>query len=263
MVRAARENEKNIFCFEVDFETANFADELINFRESLSATGEIIATLPGAKSIRDGVIGFKILFASSAASPKIQAIAEAGAAEIIFNSSLNVFSNDAPGVLAQIVKYGEETASKLGKRIRFKTSSDEIELSPEKLQLVFYVLLHLVRNAVDHAVETIGQIEIQLAAQANNLRLIVSDNGRGIIRDEIKAAAVEKNLISRDKILTEQETLDLIFLSEFSTKSVVTEISGRGVGLDAVKFAVEKAGGTINVKSRNGKGTVFEIVLPQ
>ena len=245
------------------FETANFADKLVNFRESLSAAGEIIATLPGTKSSGDGVIGFQILFASSAASPKIQAIAEAGAAEIIFNSSLNVFSNDAPGVLAQIVKHGEETAKKLSKRIRFKASSDEIELSPEKLQLVFDILLHLVRNAVDHAVETSGQIEIQLAAQANNLRLIVSDNGRGISADEIKATAVERNLISRDKSLTEQETLDLIFLPEFSTKSVVTEISGRGAGLDAVKFAVEKVGGAINVKSRNGKGTIFEIVLPQ
>jgi two-component system chemotaxis sensor kinase CheA len=122
-------------------------------------------------------------------------------------------------------------ASKLGKRIRFKTSSDEIELSLEKLRLVFDILLHLVRNAVDHAFETSGQIEIQLAAQANNLRLIVSDDGRGISANEIKAAAVKKNLISRDKISIQQEMLDLIFLPEFSTKSFVTEISGRRVGL--------------------------------
>jgi sensor histidine kinase regulating citrate/malate metabolism len=203
--------------------------------------------LPGTKSGEDGVIDFQILFASSAASPKIQAIAEAGAVEIIFNSSLYVFSNDAAGVLAQIVKHGEETASKLGKRIRFKVSSDDIELSLEKPRLVFDVLLHLVRNAVDHAFETSGQIQVQLAAQANNLRLIVSDDGRGISANEIKAAAVEKNLISRDKILTEQETLDLIFLPEFSTKSFVTKISGRGGGL-----------GAINIKSRIGKGTVFD-----
>jgi two-component system chemotaxis sensor kinase CheA len=185
-VRAARENEKNLLCFEVNFETANFADELINFRESLSAAGEIIATLPGAKASGDGRIGFQILFASSAASPKIQAIAEASAAEVIFNSSPDVFSNDVRSVLAQIVRHGEETASKLGKRIRFKTFFDEIKLSPDKLRLIFDVLLHLVRNAVDHAVERSGQIEIRLETDANNLRLIVSDDGRGISADEIK-----------------------------------------------------------------------------
>lgn len=266
-IRAARENDKNIFCFEVSFETAHFADELITFRESLSTAGEIIATLPGAQLSDDRKIGFRILFASAAESSTIETIAKASAAEVIFNSpsfslSSNVFSNNASGVLAQIVKHGEETASQLGKHVRFKTSADEIKLSPRNLQLVFDVLLHLVRNAVDHAVETSGQIEIQLTVRANNLRLTVSDDGRGIVADEVKAAAVEKNLIFADEILTEQETLDLIFLPKFSTKSVVTEISGRGVGLDAVKFAIEKAGGAVNVTSRNGKGTIFEIVLP-
>lgn len=262
--RAARENEKNIFCFEVDFETANFADELIAFRTSLSAAGEIIATLPGAKSSDDGGrIGFQILFAASAESPEIRRIAEAGAARIIFDSSPEVFSNDAPGILAQIVRHGEETAKKLGKRIRFKTSFDEVKLSPAKLRLVFEVLLHLVRNSVDHAIETSGLIEIRLKTEANNLRLTVSDDGRGISADEVKAAAVKKNLISADKILTEQEAIDLIFLPQFSIKSAASEMSGRGVGLDAVKFAVEEAGGKISVTSRTGKGTSFEIVLPQ
>ena len=262
-IRAARENEKNIFCFEVGFEAANFADELINFRESLNAAGEIIATLPSTKTNADGKIGFQILFASAMENPKIEAIAEAGAAEIIFNSSPGVFSNDVPGVLAQVVKHGEETAEKLGKRIRFETSIDEVKPSPRSLKLIFDVLLHLVRNAVDHAVETSGQIEIHLKTEENNLRLLVSDDGSGIDWDDIKAKAVEKKLISGDVILTEQETLDLIFLPELSTKSAVTEISGRGIGLDAVKFAIEKAGGVINVGSRSGKGTVFDIILPQ
>lgn len=262
-VRAARENGKDISCFEVNFEIANFDDELINFRESLSAVGEIIATLPGAKTSSDGKIGFRILFAGSAESPKVEAIAKACAAQTIFNSSPNVFSMDAPDILGQIVRHGKETASKLGKDIQFKTSFDEIKLSPRNLKLIFDVLLHLVRNAVDHAVETSGQIEIQLTTQANNLRLIVSDDGRGINAEEIKAVAVKKNLISAGKTLTEQKAIDLIFLPEFSTKSAVTEISGRGVGLDAVKFAVEKAGGAVKVTSRNGKGTSFEIVLAQ
>ena len=229
----------------------------------MSAAGEIIATLPSAKFNADERLGFQILFASSAESPKIQAIAEASGAKIIFNSSPTVFSNDTTGVLAQIVKHGAETASKLGKRIKFETSTDETKLSPRNLKLVFDVLLHLIRNAVDHAVETSGQIEIRLKTEGNNLRLTVSDNGSGIVTDEIKTAAVEKNLISAGKTLTEQEAIDLIFLPEFSTKTVVTETSGRGIGLDAVKVAIEKAGGAVSDKSRNGKGTIFEIVLPQ
>lgn len=268
-IRAAAENEKTVFCFEVGFEAANFAEQLISFREILFAAGEIIATLPGAKSSAGGKIGFQILFASSVEMPKIEAIAEAGAAQIIFNSASpedqkaeKVFSNDARGVLAQIVEHGEQTARKLGKEIFFETSHSETRLSPANLKLVFDSLLHLVRNAVDHAVETNGRIEIRLTADANGLRLIVSDDGRGIDAEAVRVKAVEKNLISADRILTEQQKLDLIFLPELTTKTRATEISGRGVGLDAVKFAIEKAGGEISVRSRIGKGTVFEIVLP-
>jgi chemotaxis protein histidine kinase CheA len=264
-IRAARADKKNIFCFEVGFETAKFADELINFREILCEAGEIIATLPGAKFNHDGKIGFQILFASLADTSEIEAIAEAGTAEVIFNSSPVIFSNDGAGVLAQIVEHGKETAEKIGKRIRFKTSAVGIKLSPRRLKLIFDVLLHLVRNAVDHAVETSGQIEIHLKTDENRLRLIVSDDGRGIDSERIKAKAVEQNLISGEKILTAQEALDLIFLPELSTKSAAAtdEISGRGIGLDAVKFEIEKVGGKISVVSQSGKGATFEIVLPR
>jgi chemotaxis protein histidine kinase CheA len=94
------------------------------------------------------------------------------------------------------------------------------------------------------------------------LRLSVRDNGNGIDGEKIKAKAIEKKLIAGDENLTAQETIDLIFTPEFSTKSAVTEISGRGVGLDAVKFAVEEAGGKVTVKSDGEKGTAFEIFLP-
>ena len=80
---------------------------------------------------------------------------------------------------------------------------------------------------------------------------------------DLKTKAIEKNLIAADNDLSEAELIDLIFQPEFSTKSVVTETSGRGIGLDAVKSLIEKAGGTITVKSAAGKGTSFEISLPQ
>lgn len=260
-IRSAQESEKNLFCFEVVYDLASFADELINFRESLNESGEIIATLPGVKS-NGGKIGFRILYASAAEILKINSIAEAGAAEIIFNSSPDAFSADAPGVFAQIVNHGKTTAEKLGKQVEFAISADEANLPPDKIKTIFDVSLHLVRNAVDHAVETTGKIEIELKDEKNGWRLTVSDDGRGIDLKRIKEKAVEGNFIA-DAPLTERETINLIFLPEFSTKSNVTEISGRGIGLDAVKSAVEKVGGKIVVESRSGRGTTFEIFLPR
>ena len=261
-VRSALEtDEMNLFCFEVGYDTANFAGALINFREILDKSGEIIATLPGVKFNGGGKIGFRILYASAVEMPKIRAIAEASAAAIIFNSSPNVFSGDAAGVLAQVAEHGRVTAEKLGKQIEFKVTAVETLLPPDTLKTIFDIALHLVRNAVDHAVETNGKIEISLKGEKTGWLLIVSDDGRGIDLEKIKAKAVQEKLIA-DAPLTERETIDLIFLPEFSTKTTVSEISGRGIGLDAVKSAIEKRGGKINVQSRSGKGTTFEIFLP-
>ena len=261
-LHSALQNEKNIYCLEVDFELKTFADGLISFREALNSCGEIIATMPGVNASGDEKIGFQILFASAAERSEIQAISDGSAAEIIYDSAPEVFSNDAPGVLAEIVKHGRETAKKLGKQVRFETLSDETNLSDDKLKIVFEILLHLVRNAVDHAVETSGKIEISLKEEKNGWRLTVSDDGRGIDLEKIKTKAIKEKLFA-DEILTERETIDLIFLPEFSTKQSVTETSGRGVGLDAVKSAVEKSGGKIKVESRRGRGATFEIFLPR
>ncbi len=108
-----------------------------------------------------------------------------------------------------------------------------------------------------------GKIKINLKAEENGLSIIVADNGNGINPTKLKAMAVEKNLISENEILTEQAILNLVFQSELSTATEITEISGRGIGLDAVKTSIEESGGIIKVTSRIGKGTTFEIFLPQ
>ena len=167
------------------------------------------------------------------------------------------------GILSKVVEHGENLADKLGKEIKFEIYADQIKLSDEKIKLVFDILLHLTRNAVDHAIEKKGEIEISIRADENGQHLIFADNGSGIDLKKVRAKAIEKKLISADTVLTKQATLNLIFQSEFSTASKITEISGRGIGLDAVKDAVEKADGKISVKSRNGKGTTFEIFLPE
>lgn len=256
-LRSATRARENLYVLEIGFSAANFADGLINFREALSESGEIIATFPGAKFNAGGEIGFCILLASPA---RIAEIKTSGAAAI-FQYSPDDFPKDFKGAAAQVIRHGAAIAEKFGKRIRFEVRADEINLPPRELKLVFDVLLHLVRNAIDHAIESEGEIKIELKIEDEGFRLIVADDGRGIDTKKIKAKAIEKKLIA-DVNLTERETLDLIFLPEFSTKSAVTEISGRGIGLDAVKNAVERANGKIAVETRKGKGATFDIFFP-
>ena len=257
---AALHDAQNLYYIEVHFELADFTDKFKELREFLINEGKIIATFPSAKF--DGKISFKIILVSLAIRAGIEKIAEKYAAKILLHLSPKIFTNDLQGVLSKVVAHGEDLANKFGKEIEFKISTDELSLSAEKLKLVFDVLLHLTRNAVDHAIEKKGRIEISVKADENGLHLQIADDGNGVDLEKVKAKAIEKNLISADEILSEQATLDLIFQSEFSTASELTEISGRGVGLDVVKNTVEKADGTIIVKSQDSKGTTFEIFLP-
>ncbi len=256
-------DEKTIYLIEASFDAANFAAGFKDFREILSQSNEIIATLPSPKFKDSGKISFQFLFASFLQTDQIQKLAEPNAARIILDTSEKVFSNDLQGILSQVAEHGTTIAKKFGKQIEFKCSADQIKLSAQKLKLIFDVLIHLTRNAVDHAIESAGKIEINLKIEENKLNLSVSDDGRGINLEKVKAKAIEKNLISGGNNLSEQETLDLIFLPELSTAAELTEISGRGIGLDSVKDAVEAANGEINVKSRSGRGTTFEIFLPK
>lgn len=262
-LRSATLENKNLFCLEIGYALAEFAEGIVDFREILNASGEIIATLPSAELSRDGKIGFQILYASSANRSEINLIAEKTGAAIIFDASPNVSLNEFRNAAAHVVRHGRETARKHGKQIDFEVVADEAEFSGETLKIVFDVLLHLVRNAVDHAIETSGKIKINWQVETDNFRLTVSDDGIGIDLSALKARAATKNLLAHGVALTERETIDLIFLPEFSTKTKVTETSGRGVGLDSVKTAVTEFGGTIAVKSESGKGTTFEIVLPR
>lgn len=270
-VNSALRIGKDIFCLGIGFDLANFADELTDFREDLSEKCEIIATLPGAKFSGQGKIGFQILLA---ASENIEEIIEKHSAEIIFQTARQEFSGDLRGVSAQVAAHGKSLAEQLYKEVEFEVSGAETEISPELLKIVFDALLHLVRNAVDHAIEKTneriaankkpqGQIKINFSGAENDFRLTISDDGRGIDAEKIRTKAIEKKLISGRENLSEQSLLDLIFKPEFSTAERLTEISGRGIGLDAVKDSVEKIGGKIIVKSRKQTGTTFEISLPK
>ncbi len=249
---------KKISVLEISFKTADFAAQLIKFRGSLNLFGEIIATFPSAKA--GGGIGFRFLTASSEA---VEDWAKANSANVGWNFSPDKSADGIGEVFRQITRHGAEVAVRLNKQIEIETQSDAMDFSPAELKLVFEVLLHLVRNAVDHAVERVGKIKIQIKKEPQGFRLSVADDGRGIDFEKVKAAAIEKKLVSAAENITEAETIELIFQTEFSTKSESDEISGRGIGLDVVKYAVEKSGGKLSVATAKGKGTTFDVFLPR
>ncbi len=161
----------------------------------------------------------------------------------------------------------------LKKELTLVIEGEEAELDKGMVDDLIEPLIHLVRNSVDHGIElpeerkTLGKTEpatIKLSAfnEGNSITVIVSDNGRGLNFDRIKEKAIENGLITKDKILDEQEIVSLIFEPGFSTSEKITSISGRGVGLDAVKKNINKLNGTITVNSTLGKGTSFIIRLP-
>ena len=261
VINALREG-KNILCAHIGFEPADFAVEYRNLQKVLSEKSEIIAALPGAKFNSLGKIGFQLFLVSRETSEYFQKLLENYSAEIVSHTC----PSDAPKalfeMLSQIAAHGENIAAQLGKVISITILTNETRLSGETAKAVFDILLQLLRNAVHHAFEKSGKIEIRLFDAADGLHLTFADDGNGVDLAAIRLRAVEKDLISDDDLLSDEQTLELIFVPELSTLETATEISGRGIGLDAVKDTVEKIYGKISVKSRKTLGTTFEIFLP-
>ncbi|CAN5428109.1 hypothetical protein BH10ACI1_BH10ACI1_24550 [soil metagenome] len=270
IILAEVSNGKNIFLVDMVFELRNFSDEFKKLREILLEKGEIIATFPNPGVAEKNKIGFRVCFASAENAKSLRKIAENFTVVIIQQNTLP--ENELEKILSRIAPHCKDLARKSGKEIEFQVFASQISLPPEISNLLFDILLHLTRNAVDHAIEPIevrltkgkkqnGTIKISLKRTKIGFKIVVADDGKGLDLNKIKAKAIEKGHIFPDKILTESEMLDLIYLPEFSTAETLTEISGRGVGLDAVKKLVENANGKINVKSRRDFGTTFEVIL--
>ncbi|MCE2679770.1 MAG: chemotaxis protein CheA, partial [Burkholderiales bacterium] len=161
----------------------------------------------------------------------------------------------------------------LGKQISLDISGEDTELDKSVVERIGDPLMHLVRNAIDHGLETederaltgksmVGRIGLHAYHDSGHIVIEVSDDGRGLNRDKILRKAIEKGLIPPDVPLSDQEINQLIFLPGFSTADKVTDISGRGVGMDVVKRNIEALRGTVRVRSTIGVGSTFEIRLP-
>jgi chemotaxis protein histidine kinase CheA/CheY-like chemotaxis protein len=175
-------------------------------------------------------------------------------------------------VLADLVRYARTLAEAQGKAVRIVLQGEDAQLERSVLDGLSEPLLHLVRNAIDHGIElpierrSKGEAVLTIRAEtvAANVVFTITDDGRGIDPEKVRAVAVERGLLDADRAegLLEKDVLDLLFLHGFSTRSDVTELSGRGVGLDVVRSSVEAVGGAVAVASELGKGTRFTLVLP-
>ncbi len=170
-------------------------------------------------------------------------------------------------------RIARDASQELGKTIQFVTVGEHVEMDKIVLDKVSDPLTHLVRNAVDHGLETAEERQsagkpaggvITLKAQQQEDRILISltDNGRGLNPAKLIAKAVEKGLISAEEKLSDQDAYSLIFRPGFSTKEQVTELSGRGVGMDVVQRAVDDLKGTIEIQTVLGQGSTFVISLP-
>ena len=162
-------------------------------------------------------------------------------------------------------------ADAAGKPIRLEMTGEDVRIDRSLVELLADPLLHLARNAVDHGVEPPGQrgdkpgeatLRVTAERMPGQVRITVSDDGQGIDRQAVRRAAEARGLITPGETLTEAATHALLLRAGFSTRDVVTDVSGRGVGLDVVHDAVRRAGGHMGIASTRGRGTVFTLTLP-
>ena len=166
-----------------------------------------------------------------------------------------------------------DVSQKLGKNIELLMEGENTELDKTMLEQLTDPLVHIVRNSIDHGIESpeqriaAGKPEkgvVKMAAfhQGGNILIQITDDGAGINIDKVRQKAIEKGVIEADNNLTHEEVVDLIFHPGFSTADVVSDVSGRGVGMDVVRRNIRGLGGTVEVKTKRGEGSVFTIRLP-
>ncbi|MGC2166587.1 MAG: chemotaxis protein CheA [Gallionella sp.] len=172
-------------------------------------------------------------------------------------------------------RLARDLARSLGKEVELLLVGEETEMDKTMIEDLNDPLVHLVRNAVDHGVETTegrvaankpekSVVELSARQEGDHILITIADDGRGMRPEVIRNKAVEKGLITNEiaNTLDETQCLELIFLPGFSTKDEISSVSGRGVGMDVVKTNIQKLNGIVNIRSEYGKGTAITIQLP-
>ena len=210
---AALAEGSNIYVMEVVFEVSDFDERFRKLKERLAELGELISTSP---TMKDDKIIFQLVYASKTEKIPLQTL------------------------LRQAALTGKSLAANLNKHVEFVVRGEEILLERSIGDALTDVLLHLVRNAVDHGIESDGTVVLEATQDGDHALITVTDDGRGIA----------------------PENLSLVFQPGFSTAKEITDLSGRGVGLDVVNTIIKNVGGSVSVTSEPSKGSSFKIKFP-
>ena len=172
-------------------------------------------------------------------------------------------------------RLARDLARSLGKDVELVLSGEETEMDKTMIEDLNDPLVHLVRNAVDHGVETVEErraagkpeksmVELSARQEGDHILIVIADDGKGMRPEVIRNKAIDKGLITSEmaNTLDENQCLELIFLPGFSTKEEISAVSGRGVGMDVVKTNIQKLNGSIQITSEPGRGTTISISLP-
>ena len=191
----------------------------------------------------------------------------------IQDSVMAIRAQPVKSVFQRMPRLAREVAMQVGKSVRLVTEGENTEVDKTVIERLSDPLTHMIRNAIDHGLErpekrlAAGKPEeglVRLSALHRSGRIVIeiSDDGAGINRERVRSIAIEKGLIPPDSKLSDEETDNLIFLPGFSTAATISDISGRGVGMDVVKRSIQALGGRISITSVPGKGSTFTMSLP-
>jgi two-component system chemotaxis sensor kinase CheA len=173
----------------------------------------------------------------------------------------------------KMVRVVRDTSQKAQKKIELKLKGESTEIDRNMVEKFYDPLMHMVRNSVDHGIETpaerlkagkpeTGTVVLSAYHQGGNVCVEIRDDGKGLDKEKILAKAMENGIITETEGLDDEDIYKLIFQPGFSTAQVVTEISGRGVGMDVVQKTIDELRGKVNIVSEPGEGTTFTIALP-
>jgi len=176
-------------------------------------------------------------------------------------------------VFSRFPRLAHDLSSKLNKKIELKLVGEHTEVDKTVVELISDPLVHLVRNSLDHGIEMpadrlaagkpeTGTVTLEAYHRGGNIVIEVRDDGKGLDKEMLRRKAIEKGLIDEDTVLTEKQTYELIFMAGFSTAEKLTDVSGRGVGMDVVRRNIQSLGGSIEIISELGVGSTIAIHLP-
>lgn len=176
-------------------------------------------------------------------------------------------------VFSRFPRLVHDISSKLDKKIVLKLVGENTEVDKAVVELINDPLVHLIRNSLDHGIEMpvdrvaagkpeTGTIELKAYHRGGHIVIEIIDDGRGLDKEKLLSKAIEKGLVEESNLLTEKQIFELIFMPGFSTAEQLTDISGRGVGMDVVRRNIQSLGGNIEIISELGKGTTIAIHLP-